>query len=150
MVAAPGGPAAPRLEPVLLRVYTSTDNPVERTFVRLEEIPPALRAAVVCAEDRRFFRHFGVDLRGTGRALYHNVRRRSGLQGGSTLTQQLARSLFLSRRRTLGRKLEESALAVGLEVVLRKRDILEMYLNAVYLGNAGPTENGGSAKSRNS
>jgi len=144
--AGPGGPATPRLEPVLLRVYTATDNPVERTFVRLEEMPPALRAAVVAAEDRRFFRHFGVDVRGTGRALYHNVRRRSGLQGGSTLTQQLARSLFLHRRRTLGRKLEESALAVGLEIVLSKRDILEMYLNAVYLGNAGPVEIGGVAE----
>jgi penicillin-binding protein 1B len=141
-----GGLRAPRLEPVLLRVYSSTDNPVERTFVRLEEIPPAVRAALVSAEDRRFFQHLGVDVRGTGRALYHNVRGGGGLQGGSTLTQQLARSLFLSRRRSLGRKLEESALAVGLELVLRKRDILEMYLNSVYLGNAGPVEIGGVAE----
>lgn len=141
----PGGPRVARIEPVLLRRFSTEDN-MERTFVREEEIPTLVKAAILSAEDRRFYHHIGFDPRGTARALLHNMRGREGVQGGSTLTQQLARTLFLTRQRTIGRKLRETMLALGLELLLSKQQILEMYLNAVYLGHVDNSEVGGVAE----
>jgi penicillin-binding protein 1B len=124
---------APRLEPVLIQVL-SDDERVRRTWVPLEHIPPALRNAVMASEDRRFMFHFGLDLRSNLRALVANMAAGGVRQGASTITQQLARGLFLGRERTWERKLSEATLAVGLELLLTKQQILEMYLNSIYWG----------------
>ena len=89
---------------------------------------------MVATEDRRFFKHWGLDPPGMSRAAFANLRAGRVAQGGSTLTQQLAKNLFLGSERTLARKLEELVLALWLEVRLGKRDILELYLNRVYFG----------------
>ena len=125
-----------RLEPVAVALLTD-DQRVLRTWAPLARMPRALREAVVAAEDRRFRQHQGLDLRGNFRALVTNVQARGVRQGGSTITQQLARGLFLGRERTWGRKLSEALIAVGLEVLLSKDEILEMYLNDVYWGQSG-------------
>jgi penicillin-binding protein 1A len=105
-----------------------------RDYIPLDFIPPRVVNAVIATEDRKFWSHWGVDPSGFARALFVNLRAGRFAQGGSTLTQQLAKNLFLSPERTLGRKLEELVLAVWLELRLSKRDILELYLNRVYFG----------------
>jgi penicillin-binding protein 1B len=106
-----------------------------RVWIALHEIPPPVVHAVLAAEDRRFYRHPGIDLRAVLRATLANLRRGGVRQGGSTITQQLARMLFFSNDRTWGRKLRESAVALALETQHSKRQILEAYLNAVYMGH---------------
>ncbi len=101
------------------------------------EIPAFLRLAVIAAEDKRFFSHRGLDLYAMGAALWRDLTRR-GLWGGSTITQQLAKNLYLSPRRTLARKLKEAALALRLERRYGKEEILTLYLNRIYLGQDGP------------
>src|SRR5262249_4561631 len=101
----------------------------QRRDVPLDQVSPHLRKAAVAVEARRFYLHPGVDPVGLGRALWTDVRRGGATQGGSTLTQQLARTLFLSNQRTLGRKAREAALALMLEQALTKDQILELYLN---------------------
>lgn len=103
-------------------------------IVTLDEISPYLIDAVLATEDRRFYRHFGVDLRGTARAFFANLRAGSVVQGGSTITQQLAKNLFLTHERSYDRKLQELILAIWLETRLTKDDILTLYLNRVYFG----------------
>ena len=105
----------------------------QRRDVPLDRISTHFRNAVVAVEDHRFYRHPGIDPIALGRAVVYNVRSDDGRQGGSTITQQLARTLFLSNQRTYARKLKEAVLAVLLEVFLSKREILELYLNRVYL-----------------
>ena len=141
---APREPAPPRLEPVLMALLFDQDR-TWRAWVDLEAVPEPVRDAIVASEDRRFRSHIGLDLRAYARALRTNVRAGEVREGGSTITQQLARGLFLGRKRTLGRKLAEVPLALGLEAVLGKRRILEMYLNSVYWGQAGNTSVGGIA-----
>ncbi|MBL4646430.1 MAG: transglycosylase domain-containing protein, partial [Rhizobiales bacterium] len=106
--------------------------------VRLEHLPPYLPQAVMAIEDRRFLSHFGIDPLGLARAMVSNYRAGRVVQGGSTLTQQLAKILFLSPERTLRRKIQEAVLALWLEQKFTKAEIMEMYLNRVYLG-AGAT-----------
>jgi penicillin-binding protein 1B len=103
-------------------------------WVPLDRMPPALVAAVITAEDRRFMRHMGVDPLAVGRAAVTNAREADVVRGASTITQQLARGLFLSRERTYWRKAREIAIALVLELRYSKREILEAYLNTVYLG----------------
>ncbi len=122
-----------RLEPVLVALLLDRDR-VRRSWVPLERIPRALRDAVVASEDRRFRSHLGFDLKSNLRALLTNVEAGAVRQGGSTITQQLARGLFLGRQRTFDRKVREIFLAAGLEILLSKDQILEMYLNSVYWG----------------
>ncbi|MBZ6077153.1 transglycosylase domain-containing protein [Microvirga puerhi] len=102
--------------------------------VTLKELPPYLPKAFVAIEDRRFYDHFGVDPIGIARALFRNVAHRGGLQGGSTLTQQLAKNLFLTQERTASRKIQEAILSLWLERNYTKDQILELYLNRVYFG----------------
>ncbi len=102
--------------------------------VPLEEIPDVLIKATLATEDRRFFEHFGVDFIGTTRALVENLRANEVVQGGSTLTQQLAKNIFLSSERSIARKLKEVFLAFWLESRLTKREILKMYLDRAYMG----------------
>jgi penicillin-binding protein 1A len=103
-------------------------------YVPIDLLPRHLVDAVVATEDRRFFKHWGLDLSGLVRAALTNLRAGRVEQGGSTLTQQLAKNLFLGSERTLARKLEELVLALWLEARLGKRNILELYLNRVYFG----------------
>ena len=102
--------------------------------VPLEEIPDYLIKATLATEDRRFFEHFGVDFIGTARALVENARANEVVQGGSTITQQLAKNLFLSSERSLQRKVKEVFLAFLLESRFTKREILKLYLDRAYLG----------------
>jgi penicillin-binding protein 1A len=106
----------------------------EGSYVPIDFLPAHLIDAVVATEDRRFFEHWGVDLAGVMRALITNLRVGRLVQGGSTISQQLAKNLFLGPERTLTRKVGELVLALWLEFRLGKRDILELYLNRVYFG----------------
>ncbi|SHM88660.1 transglycosylase domain-containing protein [Roseibium suaedae] len=103
--------------------------------VRLEQLPPYLPNAVIAIEDRRFRSHFGLDPLGLARAVVVNLTSGNLVQGGSTLTQQLAKNLFLEQDRTLKRKMQELVLSIWLEAKFSKDEILEMYLNRVYLGS---------------
>ncbi|MFZ4808924.1 MAG: transglycosylase domain-containing protein [Hyphomicrobiaceae bacterium] len=102
--------------------------------VPLEEVPEHLIKATLATEDRRFFEHFGVDFLGTSRAMIENLRANDVVQGGSTLTQQLAKNLFLSSERSIKRKIKELFLAFWLESRLTKREILKLYLDRAYMG----------------
>ncbi|HVL67691.1 MAG TPA: PBP1A family penicillin-binding protein [Vicinamibacterales bacterium] len=104
-----------------------------RHDVPLSEIPEHVRHAFVAVEDHRFYKHLGVDPIALGRAVVSNLRSNGGRQGGSTLTQQLARTLFLSNQKTYGRKLREAVLALNIDSQLTKDQILELYLNRIYL-----------------
>ncbi|MBC9878823.1 penicillin-binding protein 1A [Bradyrhizobium sp. INPA01-394B] len=103
--------------------------------VSLKDLPPYLPKAFIAIEDRRFYSHFGIDPVGILRALVTNVLHRGVSQGGSTLTQQLAKNLFLTQERTMARKLQEAELAIWLERKHSKDEILELYLNRVYFGS---------------
>ena len=132
-----GGPAAiVRLDPSLVgRIYPRHHE--DRVLVRLDDAPPVLVAGLIAVEDRRFFEHHGISLIAVARAAWANVRAGSFVQGGSTLTQQLAKNLFLSRERTLLRKASEALMALLLEARYPKEELLEVYLNEVYLGQDG-------------
>ncbi|WP_051644616.1 PBP1A family penicillin-binding protein [Labrenzia sp. DG1229] len=102
--------------------------------VPLEEIPDSLIKATLATEDRRFFNHFGIDGVGIFRAMVENARAGGVVQGGSTLTQQLAKNLFLTNERSLSRKIKEAYLALWLEANLTKQEILKLYLDRAYMG----------------
>ena len=102
--------------------------------VPIEELPDHLIKAVLATEDRRFFDHFGLDFVGLIRAMAENARAGSVVQGGSTITQQLAKNLFLSNERTLDRKIKEAFLSLWLEANLSKEEILKLYLDRAYMG----------------
>jgi len=102
--------------------------------VALEQIPEVVIKAALATEDRRFFSHWGIDPIGTTRALVENSRQGGVVQGGSTITQQLAKNLFLSNERTLDRKIKEAFLALWLEFQLSKGEILKLYLDRAYMG----------------
>ncbi|HWZ05639.1 MAG TPA: PBP1A family penicillin-binding protein, partial [Bradyrhizobium sp.] len=103
--------------------------------VALKDLPPYLPKAFIAIEDRRFYSHHGIDPVGIARAAVANILHRGVSQGGSTLTQQLAKNLFLTQERTLQRKLQEVELALWLERKHSKAEILELYLNRVYFGS---------------
>jgi penicillin-binding protein 1A len=103
--------------------------------LRLSEVPAYLPAAVIAVEDRRFWTHHGLDWLGMARATVANLRAERVVQGGSTITQQVAKTLFLTNARTLRRKLQELMLTIWLEHSFSKREILEIWLNRVYLGS---------------
>lgn len=130
--AAAGAAGGVTLEPELV-AELSGPNKVRREPAALADIPEKLRSAVIAVEDKRFMRHYGVDVKATAGALWRNLTRR-GVWGGSTITQQLAKNLFLNPRRTLRRKLAEAFLAFYLERRYSKEEILALYLNQIYLG----------------
>jgi penicillin-binding protein 1A len=123
------------------KVYADDDSLVgefkeeKGTYVTLDRIPQGLRNAVIAVEDSRFWSHKGIDYIGIGRALVTDIMHASLKEGGSTITQQLAKILFLSPEKTLKRKLREAQLAIRLEKELTKNEILELYLNRVYFGH---------------
>jgi monofunctional biosynthetic peptidoglycan transglycosylase len=120
-----------RLRELRKRDATAT---LDRRWVPYERISPSLKRAVVAAEDSTFLAHHGFDWEGIREAHERNVKRGRIVSGGSTISQQLARNLFLSARRTPWRKAEEAVVTVMLEAVLPKRRILEIYLNSIEWG----------------
>ncbi len=126
--------------PVATVVYDAKDRPFgdvavqRRYYVSLKDIPPHVRQAFISAEDKNFYRHPGVDPVAILRALLANIRHREIRQGASTITQQVARNLFLTPDRSLRRKIKEALLALKIEKQFTKDQILEMYLNYIYLG----------------
>jgi penicillin-binding protein 1A len=125
---------------VPLRIYTADGDLIDefgemrRTPVSLERVPQTLRQAFIAAEDQRFYEHPGVDYQGIVRAVWYLVRTGEKGPGGSTITMQLARNLFLTSERTYLRKVKEILLALRIERELEKEKILELYLNKIYLG----------------
>ncbi|MDW9373245.1 transglycosylase domain-containing protein [Sinorhizobium meliloti] len=107
---------------------------IHEDSVPIDELPDHLIKAVLATEDRRFFDHWGIDFLGLARAMTENARAGGVVQGGSTLTQQLAKNLFLSNERTIERKIKEAFLAVWLESNLSKKEILRLYLDRAYMG----------------
>ncbi|MEB3226221.1 MAG: PBP1A family penicillin-binding protein [Synechococcus sp.] len=110
-------------------------GPVSHDKVKIWEVPEALTDAFIASEDRRFYEHFGVDFQGVARAAYVNFQAGEIVEGGSSITQQVARIVFLSQETTLTRKVKEMRLATKLEERFSKEQILESYLNLVYLGS---------------
>jgi penicillin-binding protein 1A len=125
---------------LVTQVYSSDQRLIGQFFIErriltpVGDIPEGLRRAVVAVEDVRFFEHPGLDYIGMARAAWTNLRRGGKVEGASTITQQLARSLFLSSERTFDRKVRELILAYKMELVLTKEQILELYLNQIYFG----------------
>jgi len=128
--------AVARLEPLLIGSIFPIHGE-DRIVVTPEEVPPLLPAALKAVEDRKFDTHHGVDPLGMLRALWVNVRAGQIEQGGSTLTQQLVRSYFLSSRQTLSRKLREAAMAMALDAHFTKADLMNAYINEIFLGQDG-------------
>ncbi|MBQ8459275.1 PBP1A family penicillin-binding protein [bacterium] len=128
-------------KPNIVTKFYSEDGEVIKTFtaytydrVELSDVPEELQKALIATEDKNFYRHGGYDIFGIIRSSIQNVIARQAVQGASTLTQQLARILFLSNERTLTRKIKEIEVAARIEKTISKDKILEMYLNNVYLG----------------
>ncbi|MEP9371007.1 PBP1A family penicillin-binding protein [Mesorhizobium sp. KR1-2] len=107
---------------------------IQRDSVPVDEMPDYLIKAVLATEDRRFFEHYGIDFMGLFRAMSENVRANSVVQGGSSITQQLAKNLFLNNERTFERKIKEAFLSIWLEQNLSKKQILQLYLDRAYMG----------------
>ena len=132
------GSTVPALDfPLPALSLLTNDGRERRSVVPLDDIPVHLQRAVVAIEDERFYRHLGIDPRGLARATVANLQAGSVAQGGSTITQQLAKNMFLSADRTVGRKTQEALIAGILEVRYSKDRILEAYLNEIYLGQRG-------------
>jgi penicillin-binding protein 1B len=131
-----GEVAIAQLDPLLIGSIFPVHGE-DRLIVEPEDVPPLLTAALIAVEDRRFQRHLGVDLRAIARAALVNLREGEIQQGGSTLTQQLVRSYFLTNDRTWRRKLREAFMAVALEIRHDKRELLHAYVNEIYLGQDG-------------
>ena len=107
---------------------------IHENSVPVDELPDHLIKAVLATEDRRFFEHFGIDFVGLARAMSENAKAGEVVQGGSTLTQQLAKNLFLTNERSIERKIKEAYLALWLEANLSKKEILSLYLDRAYMG----------------
>src|SRR5512138_364342 len=125
---------------VPLRIYTADGVLIgefgeeRRAVVSIAEVPPELKNAIIAAEDERFYQHPGIDYIGVLRAAYANLVAGGRRQGASTITMQVARNFFLSSEKTLTRKLYEALLAFKIEHSLTKEQILELYINQIYLG----------------
>ncbi len=123
-----------------VRLYARDDTPLSQRGrntgapLRYGDLPPDLVQAVIAIEDRRFFSHYGLDPRGLVRAMFANLRAGRFVQGGSTLTQQLAKNVFLTPDRTFKRKVQELLLAFWMEARLSKQEIMALYFNRVYFG----------------
>lgn len=129
------------LPPASSQIYDINGNEIanvhaaeNRRPVKIQQVPKDLQNAFVAVEDNRFYEHSGVDPRGILRALYANIRGRGVSEGGSTITQQLAKNAYLTQERTMTRKIQEVFLAIQLERQYTKQEILEMYMNQIYFG----------------
>ncbi|WP_082013127.1 transglycosylase domain-containing protein [Anaerovibrio lipolyticus] len=132
----------PDIQPALTsHIYDIKGNEIavvhaeeDREPVKSEEIPENLKKAFLATEDVRFYQHIGIDYRGVMRAMWENITHRAIAEGGSTITQQLARNAYLNQERTFSRKIQEMFLALKIEHRHTKEEILEMYLNQIYFG----------------
>lgn len=124
-----------RLEPVQI-ARIGNDSKQDREFVPLDKFPSMLKDTLLVVEDQKFYEHHGVSVLSIMRALYSNIKAGRTVQGGSTLTQQLAKNIYLTRDRTLIRKFNEALIALILDYRYSKDQILEAYLNEVYLGQS--------------
>ncbi|MEY3289109.1 MAG: hypothetical protein RLZZ419_1351 [Pseudomonadota bacterium] len=125
-----------RMDPVQIGSFYPTIKE-DRVLIKLEEAPDSLIKGLLASEDRDFYEHFGVSLRGIARAMWTNVRAGGMVQGGSTITQQLVKNFYLTNERRLSRKVKEALMALILEYHYTKNEILEAYLNEIYLGQNG-------------
>jgi penicillin-binding protein 2A len=122
-------------------IYDADGNEAAKLFVQnresvtLDEVPEKLREAFIATEDKRFATHSGIDMYSIGRALYRDIIHRSAVEGASTITQQLARNLFLTANKTFFRKAQEASIAIALENNFSKDQILQLYLNRIYFGS---------------
>ncbi|CAN7422631.1 penicillin-binding protein 1A [Massilia sp. LjRoot122] len=141
-------PNVPKIDAVLdyqpkipLRVYTADNHLIgefgveRRDFVTIDKIPTRMKQALLAIEDAHFYQHKGIDWRGAARAVFTNLREGFGSGGASTITMQVARNFFLSKEKVLSRKITEVALAYRIEDALTKDQILELYMNQMFLGN---------------
>ncbi len=125
----------------ITRLYSDYDELIAEFYIEkriltpLEDIPLALKQATLAVEDSNFYYHFGIDPKAIVRAFITNLKAGSVVEGGSTITQQLAKTLFLSRERKLTRKIKEAILSIRMELIFSKDEILEMYLNQIYYGH---------------
>lgn len=125
-----------RLEPMLIGgVYPAHNE--DRILVKLDQVPPLLVRSLVAVEDKRFYKHHGISMIGIARAVYTNIVRKKLSQGGSTLTQQLVKNFYLTNERTIKRKANEAIMSLLLEMHYDKNEILEAYLNEVFLAQDG-------------
>jgi penicillin-binding protein 1B len=124
------------LEPEELGLFFGPDRE-QRRLISIKDVPLQVQRAFFAAEDSRFFEHHGLDFRGIIRAIYSDILHKGAYQGGSTITQQLAKNYFLTPDRTLSRKLKEMMLAIVMETKYEKDEILEIYLNEIYFGQKG-------------
>lgn len=111
------------LEPKELMLFFGPERE-QRRLISINEVPAQIQKAFLAAEDTRFYQHHGLDFRGILRAIYTNLRKRGIYQGGSTITQQLAKNYFLTPEKTLSRKLKEMLLALVMEIMYEKNEIL--------------------------
>lgn len=123
-------------------IYDKNNRPLDELYktvprqnVSIDEVPDHVKMAFVATEDRRFYDHFGIDMQGIARAVFKNVITMSKAEGASTITQQLARNLYLSNDKTFKRKFDEMFLSIGLEKQFSKDQILELYMNQIYFGS---------------
>ncbi len=122
-----------RLEPAVMgRIYPSHRE--DRLLVKLEDVPEYLPTALLAVEDRQFYSHYGINPKAIVRAMFANIKAGAIVQGGSTLTQQLVKNFFLTREKSFIRKFNEAIMALLIEVHYEKKDILQAYLNEIYLG----------------
>lgn len=125
-----------RLEPAIVsRIYPAHKE--DRVLIKLDQVPPVLIKGLITVEDRSFYSHYGVNPKAIARALLANIKAGATVQGGSTLTQQLVKNFFLSNKRSLWRKANEAVMSLLLEWHYDKQEILEAYLNEIYLGQDG-------------
>ncbi len=125
--------AVVRLQPAIIgRIYPAHQE--DRILVKLDEVPQNLIDALLVVEDRQFYQHHGINFRAIARAMLANIRAGGIVQGGSTLTQQLVKNFFLTRKKSLLRKVNEALMAVLLELHYSKKEILQAYMNEIYLG----------------
>ncbi len=125
-----------RMDPVQIGSFYPTVKE-DRVLIKLEEAPDALIKGLLASEDRDFYQHFGISLKGIARAIWTNVLAGGMVQGGSTITQQLVKNFYLTNERSLSRKAKEALMAFILEYRYGKNEILEAYLNEIYLGQNG-------------
>lgn len=126
-----------RLDPMLIGSIYPQSQAEDRVLVRLEDVPPLLREGLIAVEDRGFYEHFGISIRGIVRAALANLRAGRVVQGASTITQQLVKNFFLTSERDWARKGKEAIMALLLEAHYTKDEILEAYLNEIHLGQEG-------------